>query len=162
VANDRAVSMQLRDAFPSPYHLRDAEGFIQMARGMRPQTFFAVEVDGSACGGVGWSLHPDIERVSAEVGYWLGRPLWGRGIMAEVLRALAPLIIRGHRLTRLYAVPLLRNKASGRVLEKAGFRLEGVMRRSAIKEGEVLDQAMYALNDQDLRSGEEKAVAPKP
>jgi ribosomal-protein-alanine N-acetyltransferase len=160
LANDRAVSMQLRDAFPYPYSLRDAESFIQMARGMRPQTYFAVEVDGSACGGIGWSLHPDIERVSAEVGYWLGRPFWGRGIMPEVLSCLAPLVIRGHRLTRLYAVPLLRNKASGRVLEKAGFRLEGVMRRSAIKEGEVLDQAMYALNDQDLlRSGEEKIAS---
>jgi len=112
--------------------------------GAQPETNFAIEVDGEAVGGIGLVLHQDIERCSAEIGYWLGQDYWGRGITGAALRAITPYAITQFALTRIYAVPFLRNTASIRVLEKAGYQLEGIMRRSAIKEGEVLDQALYA------------------
>jgi len=145
-ANDRRVSRNLRDRFPHPYRLADAEKFLAMSTSMSPQTNFAIEVDGRIAGGIGYILHDDIERAGAEVGYWLGVPFWGRGIGTAAVRAITAYAFAAHpELERLFAVPFLSNPASARVLEKAGYRLEGIMRRSAIKDGRVLDQWMYAL-----------------
>jgi RimJ/RimL family protein N-acetyltransferase len=142
-ANNRKVWLNLRDAFPHPYGLADAKRFLDAALARDPETWFAIEVDGEAAGGIGYSPHQDVERVSAEIGYWLAEPHWGRGIMTEALRAVtAHAIARG--LLRVYAVPYEWNAASARVLEKCGYVLEGRMRRSAIKDGQVIDQLLYA------------------
>jgi len=116
-----------------------------MARAMEPETFFAIAVEGKAVGGIGYVLKPDVERVSAEIGYWLGEEFWGRGIMTEAVRAVTKYAIEHHRLTRVFAVPYEWNAASCRVLEKAGYAMEGRMRRSAIKDGRVIDQFLHAF-----------------
>jgi [ribosomal protein S5]-alanine N-acetyltransferase len=117
-----------------------------MAAGMSPMTFFAIAVDGKAVGGIGYTLHQDVERISAEIGYWLGTPFWGRGIMTAALMALTRYAFDQHaELRRIYAVPFAWSGASIRVLEKAGYRLEGRMRQSAIKDGRVSDQLLYAI-----------------
>ena len=90
-------------------------------------------------------LQPDVERVSAEIGYWLGEPFWGRGIVTEALIAVTRYAIATHGLTRVFAVPFASNTASCRVLEKAGYVLEGRLRRSAIKDGQIIDQLQYAF-----------------
>ena len=72
-ADDRGVWVHMRDAFPSPYRLEDAERFIAMAQAMDPQTYFAVTAFGRIAGGIGYMPRADVERVGAEVGYWLGR-----------------------------------------------------------------------------------------
>src|SRR5437868_6168209 len=79
-ANNRKIWINLRDLFPHPYTLRDARAYLQMVLPRSPETGFAIDVDGEAIGGVGFVLKPDVERVSAEIGYWLGEPFWGRGI----------------------------------------------------------------------------------
>ena len=144
-ANDRDVWLNLRDAFPHPYRLEDAHRFLAMVAQQDPTTFVAIEVDGEAAGGIGLMLHTDVERLSAELGYWLARPHWGRGIMTEAVRAFALDRMQHHGLVRLFAVPYARNAASCRVLEKAGFELEGTLRKSVIKDGIVQDQKLYAL-----------------
>jgi RimJ/RimL family protein N-acetyltransferase len=145
-ANDRRVWLNMRDAFPHPYGLEDAERFIAAAMAQVPPTFFAIVAEGRIAGGVGYTLHGDVERVGAEVGYWLGREFWGRGLATAAVLALTSHAFRTHpELRRLYAVPYATNRASARVLEKAGFRCEGTLRQSAIKDGRVLDQWMYAL-----------------
>jgi RimJ/RimL family protein N-acetyltransferase len=145
-ANDHRVSRNLRDRFPHPYGLEDAERFLSMSTSMSPQTNFALEVDGRVAGGIGYVLHGDIERIGAEVGYWLGVAFWGRGIVTAAVRAITAYAFATHpELERLWAVPFLTNPASARVLEKAGYRLEGIMRHSAIKDGQVVDQWMYAI-----------------
>jgi RimJ/RimL family protein N-acetyltransferase len=143
-ANNKAVWRNLRDAFPHPYRFEDAVAFIAASRKDKPETRFAIAVDGLAVGGVGFTLHSDVERVSAEIGYWLGEKFWGRGIVTEALKATTEYAIRTQHLTRVYAVPYESNPASHRVLEKAGYLLEGRMRRNAIKDGRVLDQMLYA------------------
>jgi RimJ/RimL family protein N-acetyltransferase len=154
LADDRAVWLGLRDVFPHPYGVEDADRFIAFAAGMTPQTYFAIDVDGTLAGGIGYTLHQDVERVGAEVGYWLGRAFWGRGITTAALRLLTAHAFAVHpELRRLWAVPFARNLASARVLEKCGYRLEGTMRQSAIKDGVVLDQWMYAITRDDLDRG---------
>ena len=145
-ANDRRIWRAMRDAFPHPYGRTDAERFIAKAAAMSPRTYFAIEVDGRVAGGIGYTLHTDVERIGAEVGYWLGAEFWGRGIATAAVRELTALAFAAHpELQRLYAVPFSTNPASARVLEKCGYLREGTLRRSAVKDGLVLDQWMYAI-----------------
>ena len=143
-ANNRRVSIHLRDRFPFPYELEHARTFLGWLANQPSPTVWAIEVNGEAVGGIGVELHSDIERVSAEIGYWLGEQVWGGGIATEALRAVTAEAFKRYDLTRIYAVPFADHLASIRVLEKAGYVREGLMRQSAIKEGQVRDQALYA------------------
>src|SRR4051812_43520283 len=100
-ANNPAVARNLRDVFPNPYELSDAQAFIHLVRSTVPETFFAITVAGEAVGGIGFSLNDDVERVSAEIGYWLGESYWGRGIATEALRAVTDYAVVHHGLTRV-------------------------------------------------------------
>lgn len=144
-ANNRKIWINLRDAFPHPYSKQDAREYIRGVRQRTPETAFAIAVAGEAVGSIGFVLHPDVERVSAEIGYWLAEPFWGRGIATEALAVATAHAIETHGLTRVYALPFARNAASCRVLEKAGYVLEARLRRSAIKNGEIIDQMQYAF-----------------
>jgi len=145
-ANNRKVWINLRDRFPHPYTERDAREFLDTVYKSREDTFFAIEAQGAAIGGIGFMLQQDVERVSAEIGYWLGEAYWGRGIATEALGAVTRHAIKHHQLTRLFALPFAYNIASCRVLEKCGYVLEGRLRRSAIKDGIIVDQLQYAYN----------------
>ena len=90
-------------------------------------------------------LRDDVERCSAEIGYWLGEPYWGRGIATRALVGFTRAAFAAYDVERLYALPLAANEASCRVLEKAGYELEGRLRRSAVKDGKVQDQMLYAI-----------------
>lgn len=150
-ANDRRVWLGLRDAFPHPYGVEDARQFIAMAAAKTPPTFFAIAVSGNVAGGIGYTLHTDVERIGAEVGYWLGVEFWGRGIATAALRAVTRHAFAAHPdLRRLYAVPYSTNAASARVLAKVGYRCEGTLRESALKDGRVLDQWMYSILRREL------------
>jgi RimJ/RimL family protein N-acetyltransferase len=145
-ANDRRVSIQLRDLFPYPYGLRDAKRFLAMVQAKRPPTSFAIDVDGRIAGGIGYGPGTDVERIGAEVGYWLGHEFWGHGYATSAVRLITGHAFRARpELRRLFAVPFTSNAASARVLEKVGYRCEGTLRQSAIKDGHVHDQWMYAL-----------------
>jgi RimJ/RimL family protein N-acetyltransferase len=151
LANDRRIWMNMRDTFPHPYGLPDADRFIDRALHMTPPTFFAVEAGGAVAGGIGYLLQQDVERVAAQVGYWLGVSFWGRGIATRALRLLSGQVFANHpELRRLYAVPFASNPASARVLEKAGYQREAVLRQGVIKDGIVQDQWVYALLRSDV------------
>jgi ribosomal-protein-alanine N-acetyltransferase len=149
-ANNRRIWENLRDRFPYPYTRSDAVAFIRRVRSSLPETSFAIEVDNAAVGGIGFMLQHDVERVSAEIGYWLGESYWGRGICTEAVRAVTAYAIEHHSLTRVFAVPFAHNAGSQRVLEKAGYVREGRMRRSAIKDGRICDQLLYGFVVDDL------------
>jgi RimJ/RimL family protein N-acetyltransferase len=117
-----------------------------MAKAMSPETYFAIEISGRVAGGIGYTLHTDVERVGAELGYWLGVAHWGRGVATDAVRAVTDHAFAAHpELRRVWAVPYDTNPASARVLEKAGYTLEGTMRESVIKDGRVLDSWLYAV-----------------
>jgi RimJ/RimL family protein N-acetyltransferase len=143
-ANNPRIAMHLRDRFPHPYEAEHARKFLQWVTQQPLETVWAIEVGGEAAGGIGIELHADVERVSAEIGYWLGETHWGKGIVSSVLQAVSPEVLERFDLTRLYALPFADNRASVRVLEKAGFVLEGRLHRSAIKHGQIRDQLLYA------------------
>lgn len=143
-ADNREVALQLRDRFPSPYGIEQARTFLGWVTKQTPPTIWAIEVGGEAAGAIGIELHSDVERVSAEIGYWLGQACWGRGIASEALTAVTAEVFTQFEITRLYAVPFADHAASVRVLEKAGYVREGHLRQSAIKNGMIRDQLLFA------------------
>ncbi len=144
-ANNRHVWVNLRDRFPHPYTSDDAARWMAWVLVERPETNFAIAVRDEAVGGIGYEIQPDVHRISAEIGFWLGEAYWGRGIMTQALRAVTEHAFHMHGLRRLYAGVFAWNPASMRVLEKAGYAREAVLRRSAIKDGQVIDQMLYAV-----------------
>lgn len=143
-ANNVNVSKQLRDRFPHPYTMSAARGFLDHVVTVRPVTNFAIEVDGEPAGGIGFATGTDVERFSAEIGYWLGEPFWGRGIVTEALSLVSEYAFAHMNMLRLFALPFADNVASARVLEKAGYVREGLLRSASVKFGRPRDQLIYA------------------
>ena len=144
-ANNRNVSGNLKDRFPFPYTPADAAAWIAHASAQTPPSNFAIVVDGEAVGGLGIELGTDVFQRSAEIGYWLGEPFWGRGIATEALRAATEYAWATFDIIRLEAGVFSWNPASARVLEKAGYTLEGRMRQGIVKHGRVGDRLIYGL-----------------
>jgi RimJ/RimL family protein N-acetyltransferase len=143
-ANNPKVAANLRDRFPSPYTDADARLWLTSVAGETPRTHFAIADESELIGGIGLELKGDVYRQSAEIGYWLGEPHWGRGIATLALRALTEWGFRELGLARIYAGVFETNPASARVLEKAGYVFEGRLRRHVTKGGRLLDELIYS------------------
>jgi ribosomal-protein-alanine N-acetyltransferase len=144
-ANNRNVWINLRDSFPHPYTLIDARDWIQRASTEAPVRNFAIVVDGTAAGGIGFIPREDVYKRSAEIGFWLGEEYWGRGIMTKALCAVTEYAFDDFDLCRLYACVFEWNPASMRVLEKAGYHLEARLKKAVTKEGKTIDEFLYAI-----------------
>ena len=154
-ANDPGIAANLRDVFPHPYTPQDGAFFLRecLAREGSGQLCRAIELQGQAVGCISVILGGDVYRRSAEIGYWLGRPFWGRGIMTEAVGRICREAFSTFDLVRIYAEPYAENFGSRQVLEKAGFRLEGILRQRVCKQGRLLDSCVYALLRQELPEG---------
>lgn len=143
-ADNARIAANLRDQFPHPYTRRDGIDFLEYTQMQEPESSFAIEFGGEAVGGVGFLIGRDIARISAEMGYWLSEQYWGRGIATRAVTAMSEWAFDNYKLTRVFAMAFVHNNASVRVLEKSGFERECLLRRSAIKQGVVLDQILFA------------------
>ncbi len=143
-ADNKNIWQNLRDGFPHPYTLSDAERFISMAMEMKPQTYFAVVSGDEAIGSIGFVLGTDVHRYTAELGYWIAQPFWNQGIASRAVKKITDYAFDDFGLTRISAEPYHTNQASIRVLEKAGYVREGIKKASVMKAGKVLDQIVYA------------------
>jgi RimJ/RimL family protein N-acetyltransferase len=153
-ANNRRVSINLRDTFPWPYTARDAEEWIRTATTATPVTHFAIEIDGEAAGGIGLRFGRDVFRQAAEIGFWLGEPYWNRGIMTEAVRAMTGYAFEHFPIVRIQAGVYDWNPASRRVFAKTGYTYEGCMRQTITKDGKVVDLHVYArLRDEGPAGG---------
>jgi len=151
VADDPRIAVNLRDGFPSPYGLLDARRFLSwLASGdAHPLTSLGIVRDGELIGCMGMTPGPDVYRYTGEVGYWLGVDHWGTGLATEALSAFTDHLLRETRLVRLQGNVFSGNPASGRVLEKCGYRLESVQRRAVVKNGVIRDLAIYVRLRED-------------
>ena len=143
-ADNRNVWLNVRDNFPHPYTLADADRWIHHATNALKDLVFAIEVEGEAAGGIGLVAKEDVYRLSLEIGYWLGEQHWGKGIMTECVGAITQYAFTTFEITRLYADVFEWNTASMRVLEKNGYVKEGRMQQAIIKDGKVGDVVLYA------------------
>lgn len=143
-ANNWNIARNLRDLFPFPYTEADADHWLGRQTGSATPGIYAIEVAGEAAGCLAISRQTDVERLSAEIGYWLGEPFWGRGIVSEAVGRATEVALAEDDILRLFAGVFAWNTASMRVLEKNGYVREAVLRRSGWKDGKVFDRVLYA------------------
>lgn len=145
--NNKKVLNNLRDGLHYPYTRQDAEEYINLILSSNPNDTFAyaVDIDGKAVGSIGAFRQSNIHFRTAELGYYLAEEYWGKGIMTEAVKLLCKKVFTETDIIRIFAEPFAKNFGSRRVLEKAGFQLEGIMKNNAFKNGKVLDMALYSL-----------------
>lgn len=139
------IAQYMTDQFPSPYTEEKAQNFIQYATSGSPNHILAIDLNGQAIGGIGIHAQSDIHSKNAELGYWLGEPYWGQGIMTQALRKMVNYGFANWEITRIFARPFGTNIGSQKALEKAGFVLEGRFEKTLFKNGVFLDELIYAI-----------------
>lgn len=146
-ANDRGVWLNLRDRFPHPYSLADAEWYVNFVNSEegRRDVHLCIAVGGEAAGSISLLFKSDVSRRSAEIGFWLGREHWGRGIVPAAVRALTAYGFAHFDLARVYAEVFVHNAASARALEKAGYSFEARLRQAITKDNQTMDGLLYAV-----------------
>lgn len=149
--NNKKIMDNLRDGLPFPYTIKDAEEYITAMLSANPEnTFaFAITLDDKVVGSIGVFRCENIHFRTAEMGYYIGEPYWGNGIMTSAVKQVCAFIFEHTDIIRIFAEPFSTNIASCSVLEKAGFQLEGLLRKNAVKNGQVMDMKMYALIKED-------------
>lgn len=152
-ANNQKIWRNVRDRFPYPYTLKDAEIWVRVAGADRNMINLAIECEGQAVGGISIVFKQDVYHRSAEIGYWLGEAYWNRGIATQAVKALTTYVFTQDHfdINRIYAGIFEYNKASARVLEKAGYALEARLRKSVTKDGKTVDELVYAMLKEDLQ-----------
>ncbi|MBC7889310.1 MAG: GNAT family N-acetyltransferase [Ferruginibacter sp.] len=144
-ANNNDIAKYMNDQFPHPYTIESGKAFIQMTMKDSPVHIFAIEINGQAVGGIG--IHPQegIQRKNAELGYWLAQPFWGNGIITKAIGQMTAFGFKNYDINRIFARPFGTNIASRKVLENAGFTLEAQFSKTFFKNGEYLDELVYAV-----------------
>ncbi len=146
-ANNKQIADNVRNIFPYPYTLDDARSYINSCaeNDESRQLCRAIVIEGKAAGSIGIFLRDDIHCKSAELGYWLGEPFGGKGIISRAIKEICGTAFEQYDIVRIFAEPFAHNAGSRRALEKAGFELEGIMKNSIFKNGIIFDSCMYAL-----------------
>lgn len=146
-ANNLNIARNLTDVFPYPYTKENGKAYIDMVSTDNPVKVFAIEVDGEAIGSIGIFPQQDVHRKNAEMGYWLAEPFWGKGIMPIAVQKIVEYGFSTFDINRIFASPFGINKASQRVLEKSGFIREAQFEKTLIKNGEYIDEYIYAIRN---------------
>ena len=152
-ANDYRIASNLRNAFPHPYTIEDAEWFIAdcVRRDGDGCLMRAIEIDGRAVGSVSVSVMSDVYEKSAELGYWLAEEYWGLGVMTAAVAEICREAFKTFDIVRIFAEPFAYNEGSRQVLEKNGFTLEGIMRNGIYKFGNLCDYCIYSILKEEIR-----------
>jgi ribosomal-protein-alanine N-acetyltransferase len=145
LANNKNVSSYLRDYFPFPYNISDAETFINLTKLQKPVTSFAIEFDGKFCCIIGLVKQNDVYRKSAEIGYWLGEHYWKKGIITIAVKLITGYGFNQLDLIRIFASVFENNIGSMRALERNGYQKEGILKKAIFKNGQVWDEHRYAI-----------------
>lgn len=150
-ANNYSVSRYLRDAFPFPYTHKDAIKWIEFVRQDKFNLAFAIADEKELIGGIGAMPNQDVNRFTAEIGYWLAEPFWNKGIISKAVSTFCGYLFNNYNFNHLTASIYDGNDASMRVVQKSGFILEGVLRKNVYKENKFLDQYIYGLLKEDFK-----------
>ena len=144
-ANNFEIAKNMTDEFPHPYSVSDGKAFIEFATKDSPLHIFAIDINGEATGGIGIHPQPGIQRKNAELGYWLAQPFWNKGIITKAILQMVEYGFKTFDINRIFARPFGTNVASQKALQKAGFILEARLEKTFIKNGEYVDELIYAV-----------------
>jgi len=144
IANNPNVARYLREVFPSPYTIAAAQWWIDEGQFLTSNLSLAITVENELAGGVGAHFFDNEHRYSAEVGYWLGESYWGKGIATTALQQFTEQLFARDDINRLFAPVAGDNIGSMRVLEKCGFKREGIFRQAMYLRGVTYDEHVFA------------------
>ena len=141
------ILRNLRDGIPYPYTPDQGEAFLRgtLDAPQDSQYAWAICAEGRVVGSLALFRKENVHRRTAELGYFLAVDCWGKGIVTAAVQEACRYIFAETDIVRIFAEPFSYNTGSCRVLEKAGFTLEGVLRKNAMKDGKILDMPLYSL-----------------
>ena len=145
VANNKKIYDNLRDMFPHPYTLENANWFIDFVASQPETPRFVIEFEGQFAGMIGLHPQPDVYRKSVEIGYWIAEEYWGKGIATEAVRKIVEFGFENMDINRIWAGVFEYNEGSKRVLAKNGFELEAVLKKAVYKNDRFWDEHRMAL-----------------
>ncbi|WP_020527257.1 GNAT family N-acetyltransferase [Flexithrix dorotheae] len=149
-ANNKKIWASLKDIFPYPYTIEDAKTWINLANSKSSTSDFAIVVNGDAVGGIGFIPGEDVYRGNMEIGFWIGEAYWGKGIMTMAVNEMVKWLFDSFQINRIFASVFAFNKGSMRVLEKAGFVLEGKFKKALIKDNQIIDEYIFSILNSKL------------
>lgn len=158
-ANNKKIFDNMRDMYPYPYTSEAADNYLKRATGDEAIKIFAIEINGEAAGSIGIFPKDDIEKLNAEVGYWIAEEYWGKGVATQALKFIIDYGFSTFAVDRIFAIPFPHNIASQKVIQKSGMALEAIIKDSLIKNGMVMDQLIYAIRRDTWEKNKENEQA---
>lgn len=140
--NNENVVRYLTTKIPFPYTKADASWWV--STGSKEGIIRAIDVGGELAGVIGVSVGDFQHSRCAEIGYWLAQEFWGNGVATAAVSKMTDHVFSSTEIVRLFAPVFHPNKASMRVLEKCGYKLEGILEKGIFKNGEFFDEHLFA------------------
>jgi RimJ/RimL family protein N-acetyltransferase len=145
LANNKKVWDNLRDIMPFPYSVDDAIFFINLTKQEEPRMTFGIEYDGQLCGVIGLIAQQDVYRKTAEIGYWIGEPFWNKGIATQAVKLITNYGLNKLDYIRIHTGVFEYNIGSMKVLEKCGYKRDGVFEKAIIKNGKIFNEHRFSI-----------------
>jgi len=141
--NNEQLVRYLASRIPQPYSFEDANWWVEV--GSKEGAFVrAITFDGAFCGVIGAYTKEAEYAHAAELGYWVAQEYWNKGIASKAVTEFTELVFTTTEIQRLYAVVSAPNLASIQVMNKAGYSLEGILRKSVQRHGQFYDEHLFA------------------
>jgi len=144
LANNENLAKTLLDSFPQPYTMENAVDWIEHCQNEKKSLLLAIEYQGNFVGGIGAHFKEDIQRYNVELGYWVGEPYWGKGIITHSINEFSEYLFKNHKINRIYGEVFEQNVGSAIALEKCGFEKEATLKKAAYKNGYFIDLFIYS------------------
>jgi len=140
--NNNEVTQFITASIPQPYTKADAQWWV--SNSMNSEYTKVIEFNGKFVGCIS-AIRGDFEyNCGAELGYWIGREFWNKGIATKAVREFTDLLFQTTTIVRLFVSVVSVNKASLKVLQNNGFLLEGILNKASYKNGHYYDEHLLA------------------
>ena len=143
IRNNPAILNNGYDKTPDPFTKQDAIDFINIQVGKKPPQRFLIFYNNELAGEIGITIQDDVHRLCAEIGYFIAEPFWGKGLATEAIKKMTEYTFATFEIVRIVAGVFDFNKASMKALEKNGYHLESIRKKSVIKNGQIIDDYIW-------------------
>ncbi|AZQ64923.1 N-acetyltransferase [Flammeovirga pectinis] len=150
LVNNKNITKNLLDRFPIPFTFKHAHRFIENTKTSQSATVFGIEYKGEYVGNIELMHGQDVYRKGAIIGYFIGEEYWNKGIASAAVKMMVDYGFKYLDFVKISALVFDKNIASQKVLEKAGFKVEGIFRKAVFKNEEYLNEIHYAVFSEDI------------
>ncbi len=141
------------DKTPNPFTEKDAIAYIKQHISKKPEERFLIFWNNEVAGEIGITLKEDVFRLTAEIGYFISKAFWGKGLATKAVKKMTEYAFANFDVIRIEAGVFDFNKSSMKVLEKNGYYLESVRKKAVIKKGEIIDDYIWVKLKDEIHVG---------